>query len=385
MKKAILLHRYLINKGGAERVVIDDNNILLELGYKSKILCLYRCKKNFSLENIDSVLNFNPRNKISKLYGNIKIILKIFISNPDYLITSSSPILGLFAKLVGAKIIYLDHHPITMSPLGSLRSYKKIREKINQYYPEADNFNLHKIGNNQDNFLTQIKLFFSYSTYKFYDRIIVLSSYSKKEKSFLLKKSAKISMPFLDKKFIKFNILKKGIQKKKYILSVSRLHENKNIMSIINGFKKSKLKEHGFKLIIVGDGPLKSKLNKLIKKSDNIEIKGKISDDLLFKLYEESFLFISLQYADFNLTAVEALLANCKLIVPNILYLGENNFINKENITYINNVNSTQEIAKKLIKISNLFSNETIHCNKKLELLYQYLINKERRVKELLY
>lgn len=55
MKKVILLHRYLINKGGAERVVIDDNNILLELGYKSKILCLYRCKKNFSLNNIDSV------------------------------------------------------------------------------------------------------------------------------------------------------------------------------------------------------------------------------------------------------------------------------------------------------------------------------------------
>ena len=79
------------------------------------------------------------------------------------------------------------------------------------------------------------------------------------------------------------------------------------------------------------------------------------------------------------------MLANCKLIVPNILYLGENNFINKENITYINNVNSTQEIAKKLIKISNLFSYETIYCNKKLELLYQYLINKERRVKELLY
>ena len=385
MKKVILLHRYLINKGGAERVVIDDNNILLELGYKSKILCLYRSKKNFSLNNIDSVLNFNPRNKISKLYGNIIIILKILISNPDYLITSSSPILGLFAKIVGAKIIYLDHHPITMSPLGSLRSYKKIKEKINQHYPEADNFNLHKIGNNQDNFLTQIKLFFSYSTYKFYDRIIVLSSYSKKEKNFLLKKSAKISMPFLDKKFIKLNILKKGIQKKKYILSVSRLHENKNIMSIVNGFKKSKLKEHGFKLIIVGDGPLKPKLNKLIKKSDNIEIAGKITDDLLFKLYEESFLFISLQYADFNLTAVEALLANCQIIVPNILYLGENYYINKENITYINNVNATNEIAKKLIKISNLFSHEKIYCNKKLELLYQYLINKERRVKELLY
>ena len=385
MKKVILLHRYLINKGGAERVVIDDNNILLELGYKSKILCLYRCKKNFSLKNIDSVLNFNPRNKISKLYGNILIIFKILISNPDYLITSSSPILGLFAKLVGAKIIYLDHHPITMSPLGSLRSYKKIKEKINQYYPEADNFNLHKIGNNQDNFLTQIKLFFSCSAYKFYDRIIVLSSYSKKEKNFLLKKSAEISMPFLDKNFIKFNILKKGIQKKKYILSVSRLHENKNIMSIINGFKKSKLKERGFKLIIVGDGPLKPKLNKLIKKSDNIEITGKIKDDLLFKLYEESFIFISLQYADFNLTAVEALLANCQIIVPNILYLGENYYLNKENITYINNVNAIKEIAKKLIKISNLFSNEKIYCNKKLELLYQYLINKERRVEELLY
>ena len=81
MKKVILLHRYLINKGGAERVVIDDNNILLELGYKSKILCLYRCKKNFSLENIDSVLNFNPRNKISKLYGNINIFEIKFVKS----------------------------------------------------------------------------------------------------------------------------------------------------------------------------------------------------------------------------------------------------------------------------------------------------------------
>ena len=94
-------------------------------------------------------------------------------------------------------------------------------------------------------------------------------------------------MPFLDKKFIKFNILKKGIQKKKYILSVSRLHENKNIMSIINGFKKSKLKEHGFKLIIVGDRPLKCKLYEMIKKSDNISLSSAALDTLAIIAYKQ--------------------------------------------------------------------------------------------------
>ena len=385
MKKIIFLHRYLINKGGAERVVVDDNNLFIELGYKSKILCLYRCKKVWSEENIDSVLNFKPNNKISKLYGNLIIILKILFSRPDYLITSTSPILGLFGKLIGSKIIYLDHHPITMSPFGSLRSYKKIKQKIIHYYPEALKFNLHKIGKENDNFLTEFKLFFSYSAYKFYDRIIVLSSYSKKEKKLLLNQRAKVSIPYLDKKFINFNALQKGSPKKKYILSVSRLHENKNIMFIIKGFKASKLKDHGFKLIIVGDGPLKPKLDKYVKKTDNIEIKGKITDELLFKLYRESFLFISLQYADFNLTAVEALLANCQIIVPDILYLGQNDYIDKANITYIKNVKSTFEISKKLRMVSDFYYSKKTYLNKKTDLLYHYLIDKKRRVEEILY
>ncbi len=384
MKNVILLHRYLINKGGAERVVIDDNNILLEQGYKSKILCLYRCKKIWPEDNIESVLKLKPKNTISKLYGNLIIISKIIIAKPDYLITSSSPILGLFAKLVGSKIIYLDHHPITMSPFGSLRSYKNIQKKIRQHYPDTEKYNLHTISKKKNNFIIQIKLFFCYASYKFYDSIIVLSSYAKSEKSFLLNKKAKISMPFINKKFIKSNSFKKEIYKKKYILSVSRLHENKNIMFIVNGFKASKLKDYGFKLIIVGDGPLKSKLKKCINKSDNIEIKGKITDDLLFKLYQQSFLFISLQYADFNLTAVEAMLANCKIIVPDVLYIGENNYIEQKNIHFIKNVKSSEEISNNLIKASKLYSKNSIINNKKLSLLYEYLSNKERRVKELL-
>ncbi len=383
MKKVIILHRYLVNKGGAERVALDDHNLLLELGYRSKILCLFRCKKSWEGNNIESVLEKKPKNIFIKLIGNFKIILRILVYKPEYLLTSSSPLIGLLSKLIGSKVIYLDHHPITMSPFGTLRSLKILEKKISKYYPESFDFNNYNLSKDINTLISQFKLYLSYFSYSFFDKVVVLSNYSKLEKRNLLNKESYISVPYFNKSFVNLEYIKKVKLKKKYILSVSRLHENKNIENIIEGFLESDLKNNGFKLIIVGDGPLKNKLKKSIKNSDNIELIGQVSDDALLSLYAEAYMFVSLQYADYNLTAIEAMLANCQIVVPHILYLGKSQYINDKNINFIKEISSKEELSETFKKIAKLYIE-----NKPYEILnldfYNYLSCKERRIKELL-
>jgi len=103
--------------------------------------------------------------------------------------------------------------------------------------------------------------------------------------------------------------LPKGLKTKKqdYYLIVSRLVGSKGIEMGIEVAKKLNLK-----LKIVGEGPL------LIKPSKNVEILGKVSDEELVKLYSGAKAFLALaKDEDFGITPVEAMACGTPVIAFN--------------------------------------------------------------------
>lgn len=99
----------------------------------------------------------------------------------------------------------------------------------------------------------------------------------------------------------------RGEEKQNYFLIVSRLVGGKGIELGIEAAKKL-----GFKLKIVGVGPLK------IEPQKNIEILGQVSDEELVKLYTGAKAFLALaQDEDFGITPVEAMSCGCPVIAFN--------------------------------------------------------------------
>lgn len=103
--------------------------------------------------------------------------------------------------------------------------------------------------------------------------------------------------------------LPKPIKTKKlnYYLIVSRLVGGKGIELGVKAAKRL-----GFKLKIVGAGPLRIEANK------NIELLGQVSDEELAKLYSGAKAFLALSKdEDFGITPVEAMSCGCPVIAYN--------------------------------------------------------------------
>lgn len=84
-----------------------------------------------------------------------------------------------------------------------------------------------------------------------------------------------------------------------YYLIVSRLVKYKRIDLAVEAFNRI-----GYKLIIIGDGPEKKKLESIAK--DNISFLGRLSDEEIKKYYSKCKAFIFPGEEDFGITPVEA-------------------------------------------------------------------------------
>lgn len=89
-------------------------------------------------------------------------------------------------------------------------------------------------------------------------------------------------------------------EKRRHFLIVSRLTRSKKIDYVIEAFNKQ-----GFPLIIVGDGPERSVLEKMARK--NIRFAGFVDDEKLAELYIEARAVIFPSEEDFGMVAAEAL------------------------------------------------------------------------------
>ena len=106
---------------------------------------------------------------------------------------------------------------------------------------------------------------------------------------------------------VNFNNFYISEKKEPYFLMVGRLLAYKRFDIGIEAFNKL-----GLKLKIIGRGPEMKRLKKMAK--GNIEFLGRVSDKKLAKYYSECQAFIFPQEEDFGIVAVEAMASGCPLI-----------------------------------------------------------------------
>ena len=105
---------------------------------------------------------------------------------------------------------------------------------------------------------------------------------------------------------------------KRNILYVGRLEPMKGILDLIDVIKGINNKK--LKLVVVGDGPLKNK----IQKYKFVDYRGKISNDDLYKYYNATDLFIlPSHYENSPMTVLEAKACGCKILARDV---GDNRF-----------------------------------------------------------
>src|SRR3989338_2287464 len=107
-------------------------------------------------------------------------------------------------------------------------------------------------------------------------------------------------------------------QTENYILFVGRLSDGKGIWTLLNAWKEMK----GYPLLIVGDGPMKSKMEIFIKRNNikGIQMPGrKANDEVRQLMYKAKFLiFPSEWYECFPVTIVESFAMGTSVIASRI-------------------------------------------------------------------
>ncbi len=297
--KIALFHDFLIEKGGGERVINIFTNFFKATILTSFYLSSYTYEE-FEKKKIIHCKFFLNRYLIKH---RILKILRSFM---------------LFDKQMKniAKIINKNFDVSLFSGFYSIYSTKFIEiPKI--YYIQAEPINIALSRNGESGFLFDIyrKVYrsFVYKNEKTsllkMDKIIANSNYTKNMyEKFLEKKVNEVIYPPVDTKSFRYK------KNEEFFLFVGRLYKHKRVDIVTKAFSKIPNE----KLVVVGDGPLRSYVEKMSKKYNNIDFKGRVSDNVLKDLYSrcKAVIYIT-EKEPFGLVPVEANASGKPAIVSN--------------------------------------------------------------------
>lgn len=154
------------------------------------------------------------------------------------------------------------------------------------------------------------------------------------------------------------NLKKKKIEENfdknfKYLLSIGRLTRQKNFSLLIKGFSEIKKIYKEYKLIIIGEGEEKIKLQKLIKQlqlNNDIFLLGFKKNIFNYISFADCLISTAL-WEDPGFTLVEAGILN-KLVISSDCLSGPVELFNKNN-GYLFKSNSKEDLVKKFIEYKN--------------------------------
>jgi glycosyltransferase involved in cell wall biosynthesis len=294
--KIAIVHDYLIDFGGAERVLLSLHEIYPEapiyvLTYRPKLLGNF--KKNF--KNIDvRQSQFGKLPFAEKLISPFRFLLPLIwqsfnLKSYDLIISSSSWAVtkGFEKKKKAVEICYCHTPPRYLYGYDTSRKFKGFLGSLVAIYS------------------TIINHFMRIYDFKQAQKVNFFIANSKEvalriEKFY--RRNSKVIYPPVE---IQEEFKEGG---KEYYLTGGRMTYAKNFDLIIKTFNKLKLP-----LKIYGDGILRKDLEKIANK--NIEFVGKIADSELIKLYINAKAFVLAQKdEDFGITCVEAQGCGCPVI-----------------------------------------------------------------------
>ena len=288
--KIALVHDWLTGLSGAERVLLELHRIFPE----APIYTLFQNKKFTSQYFSNTAIRSSFLQKIPGITKNYKYFFFLMptaiesfdLSDFDLVISSSAIFSkGLIVKPKTKHICYCYSPTRQLWDLGSIHNSEfKIMNSIAKHFL--------RIWDRQASDRV--------------DEYVAISEHVRKRIQKYYRRDAKMVYPPVAIQNSKIKIKnynsKLKILEKNYYLMVSRLYEHKNIDIAIEAFAKL-----GLPLIIIGDGPLYSKLKSQTSKVKNIELLGFISDEYLSYFYQNCKAFLMPQEEDFGITPIEAM------------------------------------------------------------------------------
>lgn len=293
--KVALIHDYLIQIGGAERVL----EALCEIFPDAPIYTLLYDEKSTNGIFKDRKIKTSFLQKIPFAKKNHRYFLALMplaierldLSEFDLIVSSSSSYAKGITKPKNALHICYCHTPLRYA----WDDTKKFIEE--SHYPRFVKlfipFIINKIKKWDLKAASKVNYFIANSNF--------IADKIKK----YYKRDAEVIYPPV--KLTENLKLKTENLKKDYFLIVSRLLPYKRVDIAIQAFN-----ELGLKLKIVGAGPARKNLEKMAGK--NIEFLGSIHDEELVDVYSDCVAFIFPQEEDFGITAVEAQMAGRPVI-----------------------------------------------------------------------
>src|SRR3989339_34427 len=147
----------------------------------------------------------------------------------------------------------------------------------------------------------------------------------------------------------------KPMKKEKRILVVARLFPNKGVQDILDALKDVPLKEKGWKVDIVGEGPYRQFLENKSRENglqDVVKFHGWIDNNSkqMKELYGKASIFISASYFEnMSIVLLEALASGCNVIASNVG--GNPEVVRKEDLFEAKNVEELSEKIKEAIDL----------------------------------
>lgn len=285
--KVALIHDYLTQFGGAERVLLALSRIFAGAPIYTLLYDTEKLGARFAGADIrPSFLNKLPRFIRSKKRWLLpffpKAIESFDLSGYDLVISSSSAFAKGAVKKPGALHICYCH-----APARFLWDYKDEYQRDNAYSTSA-----RVLINSALYFL---RLWDKDSAGRVDFWIANSETTKQKIKKYYDKDSAVIYPPLADLRLASALTS----PEKDYFLVVSRLSAYKKTSIVIEAFN-----ELGWPLVIIGEGPERKRLGNMAK--SNIKFTGFISDDKLASYYANCLAFILANEEDFGLAALEA-------------------------------------------------------------------------------
>ena len=347
----ILIFISQLNKGGAERVVANLSNYLIN-NHDVTIAVLrnrnieYSFDKRITIINLEDII-VNNKSKLSKFIVRYNNYVRLIKNNSFDIILSFLPapsFIALFCKKESNARIIVS---VRNDPKNEYKSlFRKILVKL--LYNKADGF-VFQTNEAKDFFSQKIQ-----------------------NKSKIIMNS--ISSEFICERF-------KG-EREKIIVSVGRLEKQKNHLLLIKAFYEIKNLIPDFKLIIYGEGSERKNLEKTIRDLDlskNVLLPG-VVNNVKNRIYNASVFVLSSDYEGMPNSLLEALSLGVPSISTDCPCGGPKMVISNNKDGILVPINDIESLSKAIIKLSNdleLQQKLSIASNQKMKKFHPDIINKE--------
>lgn len=325
--RIILFCKSLVNVGGAERLLLKEWEYLSAAGHDVSVVtydvderALYGMRQRLG----QSLVQCRGRSWTSRLFRFLNYVRS---SRCDLVIVSGGMVdMGLVRFFHAVRIIYHHHQPLSMTFNDFLKYAYRHRDKFDYICgrnPDAATvFPLQRRSRPWTRRLfDEVRTFlFQYAADRA-DAILVFSDYAREETERYFRSPVVVNAAAFDTGFVETQRAIDPFPKppgETIFLVVARLDRNKRVDTAIDAFAIASESLPQARLYIAGTGPERDRLADKIHAhgiEERCTLLNFVPQEALDRWYRTADCFVSLDWADFRLTALEALAAGTPIII----------------------------------------------------------------------